>query len=169
MSKPFRISRRAVLRGTGVAVALPWLDIMSPAARGAAAGGPPVRLGFFYVPNGVHMADWRPAAEGPLGELPPILAPLEPVKSRVVVLSNLAADHCNGNGAAHEPSGGGFLIGHRCKHSEVPEVGGVSVDQVAAAEIGLGTPVDSLSLGIDPGHRGDHGYSGTYMSHISWR
>jgi hypothetical protein len=51
----------------------------------------------------------------------------------------------------------------------VPEVGGVSVDQVAAAEVGLSTPVDSLSLGIDPGHRGDHGYSGTYMSHISWR
>jgi len=43
------------------------------------------------------------------------------------------------------------------------------VDQVAAAEIGLASPVDSLSLGIDPGHRGDHGYSGTYMSHISWR
>lgn len=168
MSKAVRISRRTLLRGTGVAVALPWLDIMSPAARGA-AGGPPVRLGFFYVPNGVHMADWRPAAEGALGELPPILAPLKSVKSRIVVLSNLAADHCNGNGAAHEPSGGGFLIGHRCKHSEVPEVGGVSVDQVAAAEIGLGTPVDSLSLGIDPGHRGDHGYSGTYMSHISWR
>jgi hypothetical protein len=115
------------------------------------------------------MADWRPATEGSLDELPPILRPLDPVKSRGVVVSNLAANHCNGDGAAHEPAGGGFLVGHRCKHSEVPEVGGVSVDQVAAAEIGLSTPVDSLALGIDPGHRGDHGYSGTYMSHVSWR
>jgi hypothetical protein len=126
-------------------------------------------MGFFYVPNGVHMDHWRPGAAGPLGDLPPILAPLAPHKHRVVVVSNLAANHCNGDGAAHEPAGGGFLVGHRCKHSEVPEVGGVSVDQVAAAEIGLSTPVDSLALGIDPGHRGDHGYSGTYMSHVSWR
>ena len=163
------LSRRAVLRGAGVAVSLPWLDIMARPARASVAGGPPVRMGFFYVPNGVHMADWRPAAAGGLDELPAILRPLEPVKSRIVVVSNLAADHCNGNGASHEPSGGGFLVGHKCRHSEVPEVGGVSVDQVAAAEIGLSSPVDSLSLGIDPGHRGDHGYSGTYMSHISWR
>jgi len=169
MPKKPVISRRSLLRGAGAAVALPWLDIMSRGAGGAAAARPPVRMGFFYVPNGVHMAEWRPATEGPLDELPPILRPLAPVKSRVVVVSNLAADHCNGNGAAHEPSGGGFLVGHKCKHSEVPEVGGVSVDQVAAAEVGLSTPVDSLSLGIDPGHRGDHGYSGTYMSHISWR
>jgi hypothetical protein len=169
MAKPPIISRRSLLRGAGVSVALPWLDIMARGAAAASTATPPVRMGFFYVPNGVHMDDWRPAAEGPLAELPPILRPLEAVASRVVVVSNLAADHCNGNGAAHEPSGGGFLVGHKCKHSEVPEVGGVSVDQVAAAEIGLSTPVDSLSLGIDPGHRGDHGYSGTYMSHISWR
>jgi hypothetical protein len=168
MPGPRSLSRRTILRTAGAAVTLPWLEIMDRAA-GAAAAGPPVRLGFFYVPNGVHMDHWRPGAEGPLADLPPILKPLEPHKNRVVVVSNLAANHCGGNGAAHEPAGGGFLVGARCKHSEVPEVGGVSVDQLAAAEIGLATPVDSLSLGIDPGHRGDHGYSGTYMSHISWR
>jgi len=169
MSTRFSISRRSLLRGAGVSVALPWLDVMARGASGSTTAKPPVRMGFFYVPNGVHMAEWRPSAEGTLLVLPPILQPLAPVMSRVVVISNLAADHCNGNGAAHEPSGGGFLVGHKCKHSEVPEVGGISVDQVAAAEIGLATPVDSLALGIDPGHRGDHGYSGTYMSHISWR
>jgi hypothetical protein len=159
-----------MLQGVGAAVALPWLEIMSrTTALGGTIGRPPVRMGYFYVPNGIHMANWRPGAEGELAELPPILKSLEPVKQQTLVLSNLAADHCNGNGAAHEPSGGGFLVGKKCKHSEVPEVGGVSVDQVAAQEIGLSTPVDSLSLGIDPGHRGDHGYSGTYMSHISWR
>ncbi|SFI92907.1 DUF1552 domain-containing protein [Planctomicrobium piriforme] len=170
MSKSLRISRRTLLKGVGAAVALPWLEIMSrTTALGGTVGQPPVRMGFFYVPNGIHMANWKPAEAGALGELPPILKGLEPVKQKTLVLSNLAADHCNGNGAAHEPSGGGFLVGKKCKHSEVPEVGGVSVDQVAAQEIGLRTPVDSLSLGIDPGHRGDHGYSGTYMSHISWR
>lgn len=171
------ISRRTVIRGAGAAVALPWLEAMTPLASTAAAGeqaasnagGPPVRLAFFYVPNGVNMDTWRPESTGALGELPPILKPLEPVKDRVTVISDLAADHCKGKSAGHEPAGGGFLVGEKCKHSETPEVAGASVDQVAAREIGLSTPVDSLALGIDPGHRGDHGYSGTYLSHISWR
>ncbi|MGV3486711.1 MAG: DUF1552 domain-containing protein [Planctomycetaceae bacterium] len=168
MSRPWRISRRTMLRGTGAAVALPWLDSMTPAlAKGQT--GPPVRLAFFYVPNGVNMADWRPQEEGELTQLPTTLRSLEPVKQKVLVLSDLAADHCVGKSAGHEPAGGGFLVGAKCKHSEEPEVGGISVDQLAAREIGLQTPVDSLALGIDPGHRGDHGYSGTYLSHISWR
>ncbi len=169
-----RLSRRTVLRGAGAAVALPWLDAMAAPATGGstAAGGeagPPVRLAYFYVPNGVNMDSWRPTDAGDLNDLPPILRSLEPVKDRVTVVSDLAADHCKGKSAGHEPAGGGFLVGEKCKHSETPEVGGASVDQVAAREIGLSTPVDSLALGIDPGHRGDHGYSGTYLSHISWR
>lgn len=161
------ISRRALLRGAGAAVALPWLEAMASAL--AAGAKPPVRLAFFYVPNGVHMPLWKPKAGGPLGELPPILKSLEPVKDRVLVLSDLAADHCNGVKAAHEPSGGGFLIGAKCKHSEEPEVAGTSIDQAVAQQVGLKTPVDSLALGIDAGMRGDHGYSGTYLSNISWR
>ncbi|MEZ6136948.1 MAG: DUF1552 domain-containing protein [Pirellulaceae bacterium] len=162
------ISRRSMLRGiAGASLALPWLESVATASS---TSGPPLRMAFFYVPNGVHMPAWRPEGEsGPLAELPVTLRSLEPVKDHVTVISGLAAEHCDGNGAAHEPAGGGFLVGKRCKHSEEPEVGGVSVDQLAAREVGLDTPVDSLALGIDPGHRGDHGYSGTYMSHISWR
>ncbi len=174
MTKPWKISRRTLLRGTGAAIALPWLDSMSNTMVGRVtastlAAGPPVRLGFFYVPNGVNMDTWRPGDEGPLGDLPQTLRGLEPVKDKVTLISNLTADHCIGKAAGHEPAGGGFLVGAKCKHSEEPEVAGASIDQVVAGEIGLNTPVDSLALGIDPGHRGDHGYSGTYLSHISWR
>jgi len=151
-------------------VALPWLEAMSPGSLWAAGGAkPPVRLGFFYVPNGVHMDHWKPAESGELKELPPILKSLEPVKKDVLVLSDLAAEHCQNSVAAHEPSGGGYLVGAKCKHSEEPEVAGLSVDQLAAQTLGLKTPVDSLALGIDPGIRGDHGFSGTYLSNISWR
>ncbi len=86
-----RLSRRTVLKGLGAAISLPFLDAMTPAfarsifARGAA----PVRLAWFYVPNGIDMRHWTPAAEGALGELPAILAPLEPVKNELLVLSNL--------------------------------------------------------------------------------
>lgn len=165
-----KLSRRTLLRGAGAAVALPWLEAMAPRRAVAATGiQPPVRLAFFYVPNGIQMGNWKPESVGPLQQLPKILQPLEPVKRQVLVLSDLAADHCTGKGAGHEPAGGGFLVGAKCKHSEEPEVAGASVDQVAARQIGLKTPVDSLALGIDPGIRGDHGYSGTYLSNISWR
>ncbi len=168
MAKP-TLDRRTVLRGTGAALALPWLGAMATPSAAKSTDGPPLRLAFFYVPNGVNMDTWRPGDSESLDELPKTLKPLTPVKDTVTVISNLAAEHCEAKGASHEPAGGGFLVGKKCKHSEEPEVGGRSVDQVAAAEVGLATPVDSLALGIDPGHRGDHGYSGTYMSHLSWR
>lgn len=163
------LSRRTLLQGAGAALALPWLEAMCGPSEASESPRVPTRVAYFYVPNGVHMPAWRPAEEGPLKELPRTLAPLESVKDQVLVLSDFAAMHCKGNSASHEPAGGGFLVGEKCKHSEVPEVAGASVDQIAAREVGLKTPVESLTLGIDPGSRGDHGYSGTYMSHISWR
>lgn len=167
------LPRRSFLKSASACIALPFLDAMvpptfgNPAKRGA--GKPPVRLAWLYVPNGVVLPKWRPQQAGPLTELPAILAPLAPVKDRVLVLSDLAAMHCRGVGGSHEPTGGGILTGTKCKHSEEPEAGGPSIDQVAAKMIGDQTPVDALTLAVDPGHRGDHGYSGTYMSHISWR
>jgi hypothetical protein len=167
VKNPWMINRRAFLRGTGAALTLPWLE--SLASAGTPGAKPPVRLAFFYAPNGIVLDNWRPKAAGELGELLPILKSLEPVKKNILILSDLAADHCQSPVAGHEPSGGGFLVGAKCKHSEEPEVGGVSVDQVAALKVGLKTPVDSIAMGIDPGMRGDHGYSGTYLSNISWR
>jgi hypothetical protein len=164
------LSRRSLLRGAGVAVALPYLEAMQRALGATPnAAAIPTRIGFFYVPNGIHMPAWRPGEEGALAGLPAILSPLEQVKGQVVVISKTAALHCKGKGGSHEPTGGGYLVGNKCKHSEVPEVANASVDQLAAREVGWQTPVDSLALGIDPGSRGDHGYSGTYMSNISWR
>ncbi len=166
------LSRRRLLRGSGVLLGLPFLEAMLPKSSAAAESliaKPPVRTGFFYVPNGVNMEAWRVQEAGKLDKLSTILAPLDPVRNQVTLISNLEASHCHGKDAGHEPAGGGFLVGKPCKHSEEPEVGGTSIDQLIAKQVGLDTPVDSLTLGVDPGHGGDHGYSGTYLSHISWR
>ncbi len=170
MTPSWLLPRRTFLKSASACIALPFLDVMIPnnPAR-KATGKPPVRLGWFYVPNGVVQANWNPKQPGALTELPPILKPLDAMKDRMLVLSDFAAAHCIGVGGSHEPTGGGILTGHKCKHSEEPEVGGPSIDQIAGRMIGDQTPVDALTLGVDPGHRGDHGYSGTYMSHMSWR
>ena len=73
------MSRRAVLRGLGTAVALPLLDAMIPATARAATGAgaaPPRRMAFLYVPNGAYMPYWMPKAEGPNFELTACLEPM---------------------------------------------------------------------------------------------
>ena len=86
------ISRRAVLRGGGVTMALPFLTAMVPAATAlaqtAAAGKP--RLGFVYFPHGAVMNLWTPKKTGADFDLPPILAPLGRHQSHMTVVSNLA-------------------------------------------------------------------------------
>ena len=169
MASTWLLPRRTFLRGVSASIALPFLDAMVPANPPLAhLAKPPVRLGWFYVPNGVVLDRWLPAP-GRLGELPAILKPLDAVKERVLVLSDLAAAHCYGEVGAHEPTGGGILTGGKCAHAEEPAVVGPSIDQLAARQCADRTAIDCLTLGVDPGGRGDHGYSGTYMSHISWR
>src|SRR5437899_2452849 len=78
----FPISRRTVLRGLGVSLALPWLEAMMPASARAAAPfvKSPTRMAFLYVPNGIHMEDWTPAKEGADYELPKTLTALKDCK-----------------------------------------------------------------------------------------
>ena len=59
------VTRRTMLRGMGAALALPWLESFAPVARAAAKSGtPPVRMCFWYVPNGVHLPTWFPKQDG---------------------------------------------------------------------------------------------------------
>jgi hypothetical protein len=174
------LSRRAVLRGIGAAVALPWLEAMSPAtaqAKDVAAGAElPRRIAFLYVPNGVHMADWTPGDTGSLFALSPTLRPLEPFREDLLVLSGLAqrnAAPMGDEGGDHARSLACFLTGiHPLKTDGGNIRAGVSVDQVAAFKIGHRTRLPSLELGIDPSAQAgscDAGYSCAYSSNISWK
>lgn len=175
-----RISRRTVLRGVGTAMALPLLEAMSPRVlRGAEASGqvrPPRRMAFFYVPNGAHMPDWTPAAEGANFELPPILAPLASFKDDLLVLSGLNCDKAwpNGDGPGdHARSSSAFLTGCQARKSGGSNFrSGVSADQLAAMRLGDRTRLPSLELGIER-FRGagvcDSGYACVYQHTLSWR
>jgi len=79
------LSRRTMLRGMGAALSLPFLDAMTPAFA-ASQSQSPIRLAWFYVPNGIDMRYWTPAEEGALGTLPGLLTPLESLKNDVLVL-----------------------------------------------------------------------------------
>lgn len=178
MSDPSKVNRRTFLKGLGAAVSLPMLESMIPARAiaAAAAAQPPVRMAFMFVPNGVHMEEWKPVATGAHHDLPRILKPLTPVKRDLCVLSGLTQDkgRANGDGAGdHARSAGVFLTGVQPLKSEGSEIrAGVSVDQFAAQRIGHETRFASLELGTERGRQSgkcDSGYSCAYSNNVSWR
>jgi hypothetical protein len=82
------LPRRTFLRAAGATIALPMLDAMTPAlAAMSRAPKTPMRLAFTYVPNGITMADWTPAAEGAAFEFPRIMKPLEAFRADTLVIS----------------------------------------------------------------------------------
>ena len=104
------IPRRTFLRGAGAAIALPFLDAMVPALSSAVARAATSqkRVGFVYIPHGVIMGQWTPAAEGANFEFTPILKPLEPYRDSLVVVSGLTRVEANSN---HAVSSGCWLTG----------------------------------------------------------
>ena len=84
------LARRTFLRGLGTAVGLPFLDAMAPAFDASTVPDPPVRMAFFYLPNGMIMDAWNPGYDdGPLRELPRTLKALEPYRADMLHLGNL--------------------------------------------------------------------------------
>src|SRR5215467_9138850 len=85
------LSRRTMLRGIGVSLALPLLDSMLPAQTPLikTAAKPSPRLGFVYLPHGAIMDQWTPAAEGAGFEFTRILKPFEPLRDYVNVVTGL--------------------------------------------------------------------------------
>ena len=140
---PKTLSRRTVLRGTGVSIALPLLQVMSPGRLLSAAGTQaksPVRMAFLYVPNGAHMPDWKPQRKGFTFKLTPTLEKIAEYRNDINVLSGLTLDgarsHGDGGGD-HARSVAAFLTGaHPRKTNGADIQNGISVDQATAQYVG---------------------------------
>jgi len=179
MSNKPRISRRTVLKGLGVAVALPLLEAMEPVsalAAGAARREFPKRMAFVYVPNGVNVPEWTPTGSGSAFRLSSTLEPLAPLKNNLLVLSGLTCDKArpNGDGAGdHARAMSAFLTGCQPRKTDGANIRvGVSIDQLAASRLGCSTRFGSLEIGCESGRQSgncDSGYSCAYSSTISWR
>jgi len=169
------ISRRAMLRGAGAALALPLLDSMVPVftARAATPAQPVNRFGVMYIPNGMIMQNYLPATEGPAYELTPTLSALAPHRSQLQVLSGLTCIPPAGRpGGAHAKASTRFLTDISPPTSEMWLDAGISVDQILAQETGKHTQLASLELAIESGETAgscDTGYACPYTNTISWK
>jgi hypothetical protein len=166
------LPRRTFLKGLQATLALPLLDAMIPAATALAqtAARPVRRLGFVYIPMGCDHGRWTPAGQGTLGELTPILAPLEPVKEQLTVVTNLRLEQSYPG--THDTANAGFLSAAFAKHTESSDYHlGTTADQVAAKQIGRDTQLPSLELAMDLNPLAgvcNNGYACVYQNCLSW-
>jgi hypothetical protein len=151
------LSRRTVLKGAGVALALPLLDAMVPAASALAqtAAEPNLRAGFFYFPHGAVMHNtshgpamdrWTPTVTESGLRLNAIMAPLEPYKTSVSSLGNL--ENAAWAGTEHVWNPATWLSCTRPRSEDTPNMA-VTLDQVVAAHLEGQTRVRSLEVASD--------------------
>jgi Protein of unknown function (DUF1552) len=168
------LPRRTFLRGVGVGLSLPLLDAMIPAmtavASTAASPDKLQRLGFVYMPMGCDLTRWTPPSGETLDQLSPTLMPLDPVKNKVVILSNMELK--NAYPGTHATSNSSFLSAATAKRTESTDYFlGTTVDQVAAQQIGQDTQLPSLELAMDllsVVGQCDNGYACVYQNNLSW-
>jgi len=169
--KPFLLSRRTVLRGAGIAIALPTLDAMID-GRGRwygiarAATPAPVRVMAFHFPHGVVQAQWVPATTGPNYALTPSLMPLAAFQKDFNVITGLQQTAWN------KGPGGGHANGMPDFATAVPSIatgaGGPSFEQVLAAEFGAATKFRALVANNEPAGTQAEGATTAHMNNISW-
>ena len=165
-SKP---SRRAVLRGAGVAMTLPWLESVS--ALGATTGTSPYpqRFAAVFMGNGINGNHWWSKGSGDAMQLSKSLEPLAPIKKKINVINGLFNEPAVGEGI-HPGQTGNLLSGAPLQRGSIMKAG-VTIDQVLAARLGQETPQSSVVLACEQPMTGFHetNFSMAYSSHISWR
>src|SRR5438132_2408034 len=172
------ISRRTVLRGTGAALALPFLEAMVPAATALAQtdARPKPRFVGCFVPHGMAPGYWIPEKEGSDFDFKFCFKPLEPYRDQVTLFGGLharSAEPPPGVTGADHWVAAAFLRGNKPKNIAGADVyAGTTIDQIIAQKIGQDTLMPSMQLAVeDPGANSSNcgeGYSCVYTNTISW-
>jgi hypothetical protein len=171
------ISRRAVLRGTGVTLGLPFLDAMMPAGTALAQtpAVPKLRMGFFYLPHGAIMGNtahgpsmdrWTPSGAGADFKLSPILASLEPYKKYVSSFGGL--ENAATAGSVHSFTPATWLSATRPDTGAARAHMATTLDQVIAKVIGQETRLPSLEVASETIVQSAAGGGGSYAT-LSFR
>ncbi len=166
-----QLSRRTMLRGLGVTMALPWMESLNvwgdETGSKPKASEAPVRLAVLFSGNGYHAKEWWAKGEGKAMELGQVLAPLNEHREKLLFIRGLYNEQAL-KGNIHSSQTGNLLSGAPLA-SGGDIRSGTSVDQVLAQTYGRSTKVPSLVLGCEAANPSVHkNYSMMYSSHISW-
>jgi len=163
------ISRRRVLVGAGVTMALPWLESVPALADTTAPASFPKRFAVLFMGNGVNEDHWNAEGSGASMTLSKTLAPLEPLKHKINVIHGLFNKAATGQGI-HPAQTGSLLSGATIQKGAIIRAG-ITVDQMLANRIGQDTAQSSIVLACEQPMTGYHetNFSMAYSSHISWQ
>jgi len=163
------ISRRRVLAGAGVTMALPWLESLPAFAESTTPAPFPKRFAVLFMGNGVNEDHWDAQGSGPDMKLSKTLSPLEPLKHKINVIHGLFNKNSVGLGI-HPAQTGSLLSGAPIQKGAIIHAG-ITVDQMLANRIGQDTPQSSIVLACEQPMTGYHetNYSMAYSSHVSWQ
>ena len=160
------VTRRTVLRGLGVSLALPWLESLASVTDSASAQAPQ-RFAALFAGNGFHSKEWWARGSGKAMELGKVLEPVAPLKEKLLFIRGLYNDEAL-KGNIHSSQTGNLLSGAPLASGGKIE-SGTSIDQVLAQRLGRSTRIRSLVLGCERSISSVHkNYSMLYSSHISW-
>jgi Protein of unknown function (DUF1552) len=159
-----RNSRRQFLRGSGVALALPWFESLAKAAT-----KPPVRFATVYFSNGVEPEHWWAKGQGASMQIGPGLSPMMPHREDFTFIRGLFNKQAFISTSPHLGRAPNLLSGAKVSLDASDMRVGTSMDQVLSQRIGGQTAVPSMALGIEPNElRLEDGLSMVYGSCISW-
>jgi hypothetical protein len=163
------LSRRTVLRGVGVTMALPWLESLPAFAESTSPAAFPKRFGVLFMGNGVNEDHWDAQGSGPDMKLSKTLEPLEPLKHKINVIHGLFHKRATGQGI-HPAQTGCLLSGATIQKGAIIKAG-ITVDQMIANKVGQDTAQPSIVLACEQPMTGYHetNFSMAYSSHISWQ
>ena len=166
-----RFTRRAMLRGLGVSIALPWMESLAvwgdEATPGTAGSEPPVRLAVLFAGNGFHSKEWWAEGAGSDMKLGKVLEPIAGFRDKLLFVKGLYNEQAR-KGNIHSSQTGNLLSGAPLA-SGGDIRSGTSFDQLLAQSYGRSTKVPSLVLGCEKSNPSVHkNYSMLYSSHISW-
>src|SRR5216684_6439349 len=161
-----KLSRRTVLRGVGVTMALPWLESLNAIASTPAPF--PKRFAVLFMGNGINGNHWWARGNGAEMTLSRSLQPLEPLKKKINVINGLFNKPAVGMGI-HPGQTGNLLSGVPIQKGATVKAG-ITMDQVLAKELGQDTAHPSIVLACEQPMTGYHetNFSMAYSSHISW-
>jgi hypothetical protein len=164
-----KISRRAVLRGAGCTVALPWLDSLQALADTPPASAFPKRLGIVFLGTGINEDHWSAEGSGADMKLSKTLQPLESLKQKINIVDGLYVKALTGQGI-HPAQTGSLLSGAHISKGAIIH-SGISFDQMIANRVGQENPQSSIVLACEQPMTGYHetNFSMAYSSHISWQ
>jgi len=164
-----KMTRRTVLRGAGVTMALPWLESLSAFAATPSGSAFPKRFAVLFMGNGINEKHWGAEGAGDDLKLSLSLSPLEPLKKKINVINGLFNKHSTGQGI-HPAQTGSLLSGAPIQKGPVIRAG-ITVDQMIANHVGHETLQPSIVLACEQPMTGYHetNFSMAYSSHISWQ